>query len=92
MHKNIVILLVSPSLASGGAIAAGLRNCEQLEAIRIICRNSISERDGMVHWTKKPENREKLAKAAAKRARTGRKRGRRSMASTEAVRYGQSPT
>jgi hypothetical protein len=42
----------------------------------------------MVHWTKKPENREKLAKAAAKRARTRRKRGRRSAASSDAVRYG----
>jgi len=42
----------------------------------------------MVHWTKRPENREKLAKAAAKRARTRRKRGRRSAASTDAVRYG----
>ena len=42
----------------------------------------------MVHWTKRPESREKLAKAAAKRARTRRKRGRRSAASTDAVRYG----
>jgi hypothetical protein len=42
----------------------------------------------MVHWTKKPENREKLAKAAAKRARTRKKRGRRSAASAEVVRYG----
>ena len=42
----------------------------------------------MVHWTKKPENREKLAKAAAKRSRTRRKRGRRSAASSDAVRYG----
>ena len=42
----------------------------------------------MVHWTKRPENREKLAKAAAKRARTRRKRGRRAAASTDAVRYG----
>lgn len=42
----------------------------------------------MVHWTKKPENREKLAKAAVKRSRTRRKRGRRSVASSDAVRYG----
>ena len=43
----------------------------------------------MAHWTQDPKNKEKLAKAAAKRARTRKKRGRRSMAkSTEAVRYG----
>jgi hypothetical protein len=42
----------------------------------------------MVHWTKDPKNKEKLAHAAAKRARTRKKRGRRSIASPEAVRYG----
>jgi hypothetical protein len=43
----------------------------------------------MAHWTQDPKNKEKLAKAAAKRARTRRKRGKRSMAkSVEGVRYG----
>jgi hypothetical protein len=43
----------------------------------------------MAHWTQDPKNKEKLAKAAAKRARTRKKRGRRSSAkSTAAVRYG----
>jgi hypothetical protein len=43
----------------------------------------------MVHWTKDPANKAKLARAAAKRARTRKKRGRRSSAkSSEAVRYG----
>jgi len=41
-----------------------------------------------MHWTKDPKNKEKLAKAAAKRARTRRKRGRRSAASSDTVRYG----
>ena len=41
-----------------------------------------------MHWTKDPKNKEKLAKAAAKRARTRKKRGGRSAASAEAVRYG----
>jgi hypothetical protein len=41
-----------------------------------------------MHWTKDPKNKEKLAKAAAKRARTRRKRGRRLAASSDAVRYG----
>jgi hypothetical protein len=40
-----------------------------------------------MHWTKDPKNKAKLARAAAKRART-RKRGRRSAASAESVRYG----
>jgi hypothetical protein len=43
----------------------------------------------MAHWTQDPKNKDKLAKAAAKRARTRKKRGRRSIAkSVEAVRYG----
>jgi hypothetical protein len=43
----------------------------------------------MAHWTQDPKNKEKLAKAAAKRARTKKKRGRRSSAkSSAAVRYG----
>ena len=43
----------------------------------------------MAYWTQDPKNKEKLAKAAAKRARTRKKRGRRSSAkSTAAVRYG----
>jgi hypothetical protein len=41
-----------------------------------------------MHWTKDPKNKAKLARAAAKRARTRKKRGRRSAASGEAVRYG----
>jgi hypothetical protein len=41
-----------------------------------------------MHWTQDPKNKEKLAKAAARRARTRKKRGRRSAASAEAVRYG----
>jgi hypothetical protein len=41
-----------------------------------------------MHWTKDPANKAKLARAAAKRARTRKKRGRRSAASAEAVRYG----
>ena len=42
-----------------------------------------------MHWTKDPANKAKLARAAAKRARTRKKRGRRSVAkSVEAVRYG----
>jgi tRNA (Thr-GGU) A37 N-methylase len=46
----------------------------------------------MVHWTKDPANKAKLAKAAAKRARTRKKRGRRSNAkSAAAVRYGAKP-
>jgi hypothetical protein len=46
----------------------------------------------MVHWTKDPANKAKLARAAAKRARTRKKRGRRSSAkSTAAVRYGAKP-
>jgi hypothetical protein len=45
-----------------------------------------------MHWTKDPKNKEKLAKAAAKRARTRKKRGRRSSAkSTPAVRYSEKP-
>lgn len=45
-----------------------------------------------MHWTKDPKNKEKLAKAAAKRARTRKKRGRRfSAKSTAAVRYGAKP-
>jgi hypothetical protein len=45
-----------------------------------------------MHWTKDPKNKEKLAKAAAKRARTRKKRGRRSSAkSTEVVRYSSQP-
>jgi hypothetical protein len=43
----------------------------------------------MAHWTRDPKNKEKLAKAAAKRARTRKKRGSRSGAkSTVTVRYG----
>jgi methyl coenzyme M reductase subunit C-like uncharacterized protein (methanogenesis marker protein 7) len=43
----------------------------------------------MVHWTKDPANKSKLARAAAKRARTRKKSGRRSTAkSTATVRYG----
>ena len=43
----------------------------------------------MAHWTQDPKNKEKLAKAAARRARTRKKRGRRSSAkSAAAVRYG----
>jgi hypothetical protein len=43
----------------------------------------------MAHWTQDPKNKEKLAKAAAKRARTRKKRGSRSGAkSTATVRYG----
>ena len=43
----------------------------------------------MVHWTKDPANKAKLAKAAAKRSRTRKKRGRRSSAkSSTPVRYG----
>ena len=43
----------------------------------------------MAHWTQNPKNKEKLAKAAAKRARTRKKRGHRSSAkSVAAVRYG----
>jgi hypothetical protein len=44
----------------------------------------------MAHWTTQdPKNKEKLAKAAAKRARTQKKRGRRSSAKSAAsVRYG----
>ena len=42
-----------------------------------------------MHWTKDPKNKAKLAKAAAKRARTRKMRGRRSSAkSAAAVRYG----
>ena len=41
-----------------------------------------------MHWTKDPKNKAKLARAAAKRARTRKKRGRRSAASAESVRYG----
>ena len=41
-----------------------------------------------MHWTKDPKNKAKLARAAARRARTRKKRGRRSAASGEAVRYG----
>ena len=42
-----------------------------------------------MHWTKDPANKAKLARAAAKRARTRKKRGRRAIAkSTDAVRYG----
>ena len=45
-----------------------------------------------MHWTNDPKNKEKLAKAAAKRARTRKKRGRRSSAkSAEAVRYSSKP-
>jgi hypothetical protein len=42
----------------------------------------------MIHWTKDPANKAKLARAAAKRSRTRRKHGRRSAASIDAVRYG----
>jgi hypothetical protein len=43
----------------------------------------------MAHWTQDPKNKEKLAKAAAKRARTRKKRGRFSSARSSAtVRYG----
>jgi hypothetical protein len=41
-----------------------------------------------MHWTKDPKNKSKLARGAVKRARTRKKRGRRSAASAEAVRYG----
>ena len=41
-----------------------------------------------MHWTKDPKHKEKLARAAVKRARTRKKRGRRSVASADAVRYG----
>ncbi len=41
-----------------------------------------------MHWTKDPANKAKLARAAAKRARTRKKRGIRSAASGIAVRYG----
>jgi hypothetical protein len=41
-----------------------------------------------MHWTKDPKNKEKVARAAAKRARTRKKRSRRSVASADAVRYG----
>jgi hypothetical protein len=41
-----------------------------------------------MHWTKDPANKAKLARAAAKRARTRKKRGRRSAASSDAVHYG----
>jgi hypothetical protein len=41
-----------------------------------------------MHWTKDPKNKEKLARAAAKRARTRKKRGRRPAVSADAVRYG----
>lgn len=41
-----------------------------------------------MHWTKDPKNKGKVARAAAKRARTRRKRGRRSAASSDTVRYG----
>ena len=45
-----------------------------------------------MHWTKDPANKAKLARAAARRARTRKKRGRRSIAkSVEAVRYGAKP-
>ncbi|HEV2547716.1 MAG TPA: hypothetical protein VGU20_10285 [Stellaceae bacterium] len=45
-----------------------------------------------MHWTKDPKNKAKLAKAAAKRARTRKKRGHRSSAkSAEAVRYSSQP-
>jgi hypothetical protein len=44
-----------------------------------------------MHWTKDPKNKAKLAKAAAKRARTRKKRGRSSAKSTAAVRYGAKP-
>ena len=45
-----------------------------------------------MHWTKDPKNKEKLAKAAAKRTRTKKKRSRRSSAkSAVAVRYGAKP-
>jgi hypothetical protein len=45
--------------------------------------------EGDMHWTKDPKNKAKLARAAARRARTRKKRGRRSIAkSVEAVRYG----
>ena len=41
-----------------------------------------------MHWTKDPANKAKLARAAAKRARTRKKRGRRAIAkSADAVRY-----
>jgi hypothetical protein len=42
-----------------------------------------------MHWTQDPKNKEKLAKAAARRARTRKKGGRRSSAkSGGSVRYG----
>jgi hypothetical protein len=45
-----------------------------------------------MHWTQDPKNKGKLAKAAAKRARSRKKRGRRSSAkSTAGVRYGAKP-
>jgi len=41
-----------------------------------------------MHWTRDPKNKEKLAKAAAKRAKTRRRRGKRSNANSgESVRY-----
>ena len=47
----------------------------------------------MAHWTQDPKNKDKLATAAAKRARTRKRRGRRSIAkSTAAVRYGAKPS
>jgi hypothetical protein len=45
----------------------------------------------MAHWTQDPKNKEKLARAAAKRARTRRKRGRRSATLSDVVRYGKKP-
>jgi hypothetical protein len=46
----------------------------------------------MAHWTQDPKNKEKLAKAAAKRARTRKKRGRRSSAkSFGSVRHAEKP-
>ena len=42
----------------------------------------------MAHWTQDPKNKEKLAKAAAKRARTRKERGRSSAKSVGSVRYG----
>jgi hypothetical protein len=50
------------------------------------------QQETQMHWTQDQKNTEKLAKAAAKRARARKKRGRRSSAkSTAAVRYGAKP-
>jgi hypothetical protein len=58
-------------------------------AVQFALSPNKSAEEGHMHWTKDPANKAKLARAAAKRARTRKKRGRRAIAkSVDAVRYG----